>query len=357
MCLDTSFGRVELKVWRGKDPAKGTWGIPIRQRWGLRAHQRLSPALEDKLAYFVTVTGAYETAAKLAVKLGIRMDDARLHVLTQRMGQRAQEQSQSRLSTPPEEKDPGRASSPLGVLLLDGFLVRHRGPGWGSKKTCQNRVEWHEQKVGVFYRHEQSAPGQLVEKVVVSGQGKPLEVSRRLHWEAQRQGLNRARELLAVGDGADWIWNTVEDRWPRAHQLLDFYHASQHLWVLGETLHPRDETARHAWVEKHLHRLRHGKEKHVLEHLAALPRLGGERGKILRREQNYFAGQSRRLNYGQMARRGWPIGSGAVESACRQKQCRFKRCGQFWSQAGLQRLNALVEARDNGYWDQLWFTA
>ena len=357
MCLDTGFGRVELKVWRGKNPVDGRWGIPIRQHWGLGAHQQLSPALEDKLAYFVTVTGAYETAAKLAHKLGIRMDGGRLHAMTQRLGQRAQEQSQFRLSTRPAEKFPDRKPSPLGVLLLDGYLVRHRGPGWGSKKTRQSRVEWHEQKVGVFYRHEQSAPGQLAEKVVVSGQGPPLELSQRLHWEAQCHGLNRARELLAVGDGADWIWHTVADRWPQAHQLLDFYHASQHLWAMGEVLYPQDETARRTWVERHLHRLRHGKEKQVLQHLALVPRLGGERGKILRREQNYFAGQSRRLNYGQMARRGWPIGSGAVESACRQKQCRFKRCRQFWSQAGLHRLNALMEARDNGHWDQLWFTA
>ena len=109
-------------------------------------------------------------------------------------------------------------------------------------------------------------------------------------------------------------------------------------------------------MEKQLHELRHGKEKRVLRHLAALPRMAGERGKNLRREQNYFAGQAGRMHYAEVAARGWPIGSGAVESACRQKQCRFKRAGQFWTPAGLQRLNALIEARDNDHWDQLWFT-
>ena len=351
--LDTTFGRIKLKVWRGKNPVDQTWGIPLRQRWGLLAHQRMSPALEERLAYFVTVTGAYETAARLALKVGIRTDDARLHALIQRLGQRAQEQSQARLQTVAEEKDPQRAPSPLGVLLLDGFLVRHRGPGWGGQKTLKNRVEWHEQKVGVFYRHEQSVPGQLVEKVVVSGQEPPWELSRRLHWQAQRHGLNRARQLLALGDGADWIWNTVADRWPSAHQLLDFYHASQHLWSTGE-VYQRAEAARRPWVESQLHQLRHGKEKQVLQHLASLPKLRGERGKILQREQNYFAGHAHRLNYAQVARRGWPIGSGAVESACRQKQGRFKCRGQFWSQSGLARLNALMEARDLDHWDQLW---
>ncbi len=60
-----------------------------------------------------------------------------------------------------------------------------------------------------------------------------LELSRRLQWEAQRSGLGRARDVLAVADGAPWIWNKVGDRWPQAHQLLDFYHASQHLWNVG----------------------------------------------------------------------------------------------------------------------------
>ena len=127
---------------------------------------------------------------------------------------------------------------------------------------------------------------------------------------------------------APWIWNVVQDRWAGANQLLDFYHASQHLWALGEALHGRDEAARKAWVEPRLHRLRHGKEKAVLREIAALPRRRGEAQALVRREQNYFATQSRRMNYDTVAKRGWPIGSGAVESACRTRQCRrpFLRC-------------------------------
>jgi hypothetical protein len=60
------------------------------------------------------------------------------------------------------------------------------------------------------------------------------------------------------------------------------------------------------------------------------------------------------MNYQTVARRGWPIGSGAVESACRQKQCRFKRPGQFWTADSLRNLCALDEARRNHHWDELW---
>ena len=359
MQLRTAFGAVVLAVWRGKNPSDGCWGCPIRQCRDLSPHQQLSPALEDKLAYFATVTGSYEAAAQLSAKLGYPVADSTIAALVQRLGARAEAQTQARLKETPAEKEPQRAATPLAVLMLDGFQVRFRGPGWGRGKTRQPRVEWHDLKTGVFYRQEQalaSERGQLAEKVVVSWQGEPVEFGRRLHWEGLRGGLGRARDVLVVADGAPWIWNVAQDRWAGANPLLDFYHASQHLWALSEALHGRDEAARKAWVEPRLHRLRHGKEKAVLREIAALPRRRGQAQEVVRREQNYFATQSVRMNYETVAKKGWPIGSGAVESACRTRQCRRKRPGQFWTRLGLRHFNALEEARDNGHWDQLWLT-
>jgi hypothetical protein len=360
MHLRTAFGPVSLTVWHGKDPADGRWGCPIRECWSLSPHQQLSPALEDKLGYFATVTGSYAAAAKLAAKVGCPVEGSTIQVLVQRLGAKAEAQTQARLEKPPAEKTPDCVPTPLAVLMVDGFQVRFRGLGWGKKKTSQPRVEWHEVKLGVFYRHEQAvggARGQLLEKVVVGWQGEGLELGRRLHWEAVRGGLGRARTVLAVADGAPWIWNVVADRWGQAHQLLDFYHASQHLWTLSEALQPKDELARRAWAEARLHQLRHGKEKVVLRELAALPHRRGEAGKVIRREQNYFAGHAGRMNYQAIAEQGWPIGSGTAESGCRSRQCRRKRPGQFWTRSGLRHLDALEEARDNGHWDALWLTA
>jgi len=85
MKLRTAFGAVRLSVWRGKNPSDGHWGCPIREHWGLAPHQQLSPALEDKLAYFATVTGCYEAAAKLAAKVGCPVEDSTIHALVQRL--------------------------------------------------------------------------------------------------------------------------------------------------------------------------------------------------------------------------------------------------------------------------------
>ncbi len=172
MRLRTAAGVVELQVLHGQDPADQHWGCPVREHWGLSSHQQLSLALEDKLAFTVTATSSYEEAAAVAGKWGVPVDDSTLHALTQRLGARAQASLQEALKTPPQERQPQRAPTPLAVLMLDGWQVRQRGPGWGKKTTKQPRVEWHEWKTGVFYRHEQAGRtaggrGALAEKVVV----------------------------------------------------------------------------------------------------------------------------------------------------------------------------------------------
>ena len=353
-------GVVELEVWQGKDGKDGPWGCPIRERWGLKAHQKISPALEEKLAFTATVVGSYEEASQLTGQWGCVVDDSVIHQLVQRLGKKAEEQTQDRLEQIPQESQPQRAAASLAELMSDGWMARFRGPGWGKERTKKDRVEWHEIKTGVFYRHEQAAQtqsgrGLISEKVVVRWQGEPLEFGRRLGWEALRGGLGRARETLALSDGGKWIWNMVEDRWPHAAQLLDFFHGSQHLWNLGRAFWG-EEVAAKAWVEPRLHQMRHGQEKEVLEEIAGLKGPRGEAREVVRKEKNYFAGQKDRMNYKEIAGRGWPIGSGAVESACRQSQCRFKRPGQFWTQTGFGCLTALDEARRNGHWDRLWMT-
>jgi hypothetical protein len=355
--LRTGVGLVKVIAWYGLNPATGQWGYPIRQVWGLSSHQAMSPGLEDKLAFTLTATGSYAEAAAVAQKWGCPVDDSTLHVLAQRLGTRAEQQTQARLAVPPQEPAPRRAASELAVFMLDGWQARYRGPGFGKRKTQKNRGEWHEVKLGVFYLQEQAGHtaggrGILTEKVVVSWQGEPAELGRRLHWEAQRRGLARARWILVVGDGAPWIWNVAADRWATAEEILDFYHASEHVWELGRALY--GEAGARAWVKSRLHELRHGEEAKFLDQIAKLKAPRGTRGETVRTQQNYFARQAGRMNYEVIAQRGGPIGSGAVESACSGHQNRFKRRGQFWTQQGFGNLAALKQARENRHWEELW---
>ena len=201
LTLRSEFGDVRLVVDYGQSPQTGQWCCPVRLAWHLGPHQKITPGYAEKLCFTATATGSYEEAAQVASQWSQSIDDSTVHALVQRAGARAEQQAQVRYEQRPAERHPQRKPSRLGVLMVDGCQLRYRGPGWGKKKTKKDRVEWHELKLGVFYRHEQSAHtpsgrGILADKVVVAWQDQPMELGRRLNWEGLREGLGRARELL-----------------------------------------------------------------------------------------------------------------------------------------------------------------
>src|SRR2546430_15029435 len=108
MRLQSVVGTVKLSVWYGYDPGGRRWGCPIRQHWGLSAHQQLSPALEDKPAFTVTATGSYAQAAAGSAKWGTPADDSTLQARAQRPGGRAAQQTPARSQSQPNEQQPPR---------------------------------------------------------------------------------------------------------------------------------------------------------------------------------------------------------------------------------------------------------
>ena len=89
----------------------------------------------------------------MAQKWGVPVTDSALHALTQRLGSRAAVQTQERLKQPLVLRELQRTPTKLAVLMLDGWQVRQRGPGWRKSKTQENHLEWHDWKIGVYYRH------------------------------------------------------------------------------------------------------------------------------------------------------------------------------------------------------------
>jgi hypothetical protein len=251
--------------------------------------------------------------------------------------------------------------------MMDGWLVRRRGEDWGAgpRKKKAQRIEWKEVKSAVIYRLEQSVKkasgrGLLLEKYIVASapDTAPVDFGAAVHAEALRRGLGRARKVYVVIDGAVWLWNIAEDRFSMAIKVLDFHHASEHLWAVAHALHGHESPETRAWVEPLLHKLRHGQEEQVVHTLAALlEKKSGVSRKTraaIRTEVEYFQTHRNHIHYGKVARQGGPIGSGSVESLCSQLQDRFKRTGQFWDKGGLRHLLAVHALFSNHDSHVLW---
>ncbi len=173
--------------------------------------------------------------------------------------------------------------------------------------------------------------------------------------EAQRQGLAQADKVLVIADGALWIWNLTGDRFAQAQQRLDYYHASQHLWAVAHALPPEDEAAARAWIKPLLKKLKAGRVLSLLNDLRTLTkRLREKKRKAVQWELSYLENHRERMDYAAARRAGEPLGSGAMESTCRQYQCRFKRPGQFWSLVGDEGLMCLETFWRNNRWHLLF---
>jgi hypothetical protein len=98
-----------------------------------------------------------------------------------------------------------------------------------------------------------------------------------------------------MGDGADWIWNTSQEQFPGATEIVDLYHARQHLWDLGAALHPREEAVRRRWIMKHQPLLDEGKVEKLVAALRALRPKDPKLAQQVRTEANYFESNAERM--------------------------------------------------------------
>lgn len=283
-----------------------------------------------------------------------------MHAVVQQLGQQALGMERPKLGLAP------RALAFSLVIMLDGWMVRERGVDWGAsaRRKKVERVSWKEVKLAVIYRQEQrveKASGRgLLEKYVVAcvPDTDPVAFGAAVQAEALRRGLARALRVYVVIDGAVWLWALTEDRFKEAIKLLDFHHASVHLWAVGHAIYGEGTPESRAWVEPLLHQLRHGNEAKVVRTLQALLQPGASllaaTQEAVRIPVAYFQTHRDHLHYQQVAKQGGSIGSGSVESLCSQFRDRFQHTGQFWSRPGLGNLMTLDVLLRNRDYDYLW---
>jgi len=196
--------------------------------------------------------------------------------------------------------------------------------------TAHTDGDWHEVKVGTFYTFDEEGKA-TGEKGHVATFEKIDHFRSLWDTEAQRWHLGQAPHVVALCDGAAWTWNIIAQCCPEhTVQILDFYHATEHLWTLARTLFGEASKRAARWVDKQKERLLHGRLDDFfceLKRRTRQPQHVDEAGKQLR----YFQNNRQRLDYAAAISRGDPIGSGMVEAACKTLICvREKQPGMRW---------------------------
>lgn len=207
---------------------------------------------------------------------------------------------------------------------------------------------WKEPKIGVFFSDDDRVAiskdrGELVRKEYVATMDS-IEEFQQLVWEASlRWGSHKALKIIVLGDGAEGFQKRLEGLFPEAIQILDWYHAAEHLWEVGRELHGAGTPETKRWIDPLLTKLRAGGVEEVIATLKSLrPTTTTAREKI-DDLIDYYTNNRNRMRYDEYESAGYFIGSGAVESGVKNVvNIRMKGCGMKWD---IDRADRMLAAR------------
>jgi hypothetical protein len=323
-----------------------------REGWSERVEQQVV-----KLA----VRGSYgEAVATYEELVGVALAKTTVWERTQERGEqlraRRQEMAEQAWSLPkPQELIPGQSLEMVKKgVAMDGVLVYIIGE------------EWKEVKVGCVFEYA-AQPSycrqtkEMTEVVKATAQsyvaylGEPEPLGKLLSAEAERRSYDQAQARASLGDGAKWIWNLNSLCFPTSQEIVDWYHAVDHLWAAARLGYGEETKQAERWVKNRKDELWLGQVDQVIAAIESLAQANPARQTELRTEAGYFRNNSRRMQYQEFREEGYPLGSGMVESGCKQLvTMRMKGPGMRWSRKGAENMLALRTEYLSDRWDDAW---
>jgi len=317
----------------------------------LAPYQQTSDGLAEWEAALGAITTFREAAKLLADLAGVHVGSETLRSQAERVGTALEGDQQrtmahvDQLHEPPvEEHDPAPGRL---VVEADGVMVRYRDRHLDGTVM---EGDWHEVKLGVVggWQH-----GRLQAASYVAAREVAPAFARRLGAEAARRGALDVvrwhpwdgtpadlRDVVMLGDGAKWIWDQVATLFGSERtEIVDWYHASEHVWTAAKALHGENTPATHAWARRALDELWQRGPEPLLNWFDATQATTSNAVATLHRERGYFSTNTARMQYPTLRKQQLPIGSGAVEASAKHLvQHRMKRAGSRWSDLGARAI-------------------
>lgn len=274
-------------------------------------------------------------AALLTHFTGVAMSAATLRRLTETAGATVHQITRIEAAAAHDTLAPPHDAPAVPLQVsVDGSLIHVRDEGW------------REVKLAAIGERTDAA---LTALSYAATLGDATTLGREALGELVRRGVPWAGDVVAVHDGAEWIQGFLDEQCPQAHRVLDFAHAAGYLAQAATAAYGEGTAAAQGWFGGQRHALRHDEPAAVLTALGALP-TSAPRDLAL----GYLTARRAQIAYRDFCARGWPLGSGCVESAHKAiVPARLKGPGMRWSRGGAEALLALRVAQANDRWAEM----
>lgn len=324
--------------------------FPLDERWGL-TKSVYSPEMARQMVWLGGLL-PYEQASQVFERFGYNVvPSASIWRQTQDYGERMRKHVErqqdfvgvERIKLPPPGYDHQRRKG----ISMDGGMVNIRGEGWKEMKVgtvfdIDLRLERDKKTRDLVERPHG------VHMTYTAVLGSVSQFAPALWVLAVQQDVPQAADSCVTADGAEWIWNLTADYFPDSIQIVDWYHACEHLAKSAHALFPDDQQSAQRWYKQTQEGLFLGNIQPIVSQLDAAQ---------LESCSHYFHTHKRRMQYQEFLEDGYPIGSGTVESGIKQFKVRLTGPGMRWSRPAAERMLVIRAAVLAETFDDLWAVA
>jgi hypothetical protein len=237
-------------------------------------------------------------------------------------------------------------------VSCDGIMYCTNRSEPDPQDSKRRRLIWQQMKVGCVYWEDTQGRWH---KQMIWGRENPEEFGAALFRLACLCGYRQAAEKIFAADGGEWCWDIHARYFADAAGVLDWFHASEHVWEAAHALHT-DATAARVWADEALEHLRYRGGAGLTEWLRdQAARWRGAKQKGLKSLKNYIEPRGWQTDYPRYRAADWQIGTGMMESTAKQLVgVRLKGPGMHWTERGALAMTALRAHDLNGRWHSFW---
>lgn len=255
---------------------------------------------------------------------------------------------------------PGTGTIPKMYIAIDGTGVPVVKRETEGRKGKNGDAKTREAKLGCVFTQttvdEAGYPVRDEDSTTYVGAIEKAEpFGRRIYAEAVRRGITRAEKVIVLGDGAKWIWGIAEEHFHGAIEIVDLYHAREHLSAVAKAVYGPNDERLQQWVTARREELDAGNVEAVIASLSRLRPRNDKVRKVVAAEIDYFKNNTSRMRYADFRKQGLFIGSGVIEAGCKTIiGQRLKLAGMHWTVKGANAIIALRCCLMSNRWEQFW---